>query len=95
MQVADAAWILHCCGCGCGCKLYNSTPSLGTSICCSRGPQKTKREKKEKKKNYQSSPNIKLPGKKVTEGQLKKLGVRMIPLIPEAVPPKWTHEDDL
>ena len=39
MQVADASWILHCCGCGiepllkCASRSSDSTPSMGTSIC--------------------------------------------------------------
>ena len=39
MQVTVAAWIWHCCSC-------DSTPSLGPSMCCGRGPKKTKRKKK-------------------------------------------------
>ena len=35
------AWIWHCCGCGVGQWLGSDLiPSLGTSICCGRGPKK-------------------------------------------------------
>ena len=41
VQVADAAWIQRCCGVGGSCS-SESTPSLGTSLCCGCGPKKDK-----------------------------------------------------
>ena len=39
-QVADAAWILHCCGWGTSSSSSDLSPSLGTSICRRCGPKK-------------------------------------------------------
>ena len=39
LEVADTAWILHCCGCS-----SYSTSSLGTSICCEWGPEEQKKK---------------------------------------------------
>ena len=42
--VADAAQIQHCCSRGAGLSYSSdSTPSLGTSICCRCGPKKKKK----------------------------------------------------
>ena len=40
VQVTDSAQIPHCCGCGIQAGSYSSdsTPSLGTSMCCGFGP---------------------------------------------------------
>ena len=45
VKIADAARILHACGCGTGQQLcsFNSTLSLGTSMCHRCGPKKTKK----------------------------------------------------
>ena len=41
VQVTDGAWIWHCCGCGvCQWLSSDSTPGLGTSICCGYAPKK-------------------------------------------------------
>ena len=50
-QVANAAWIWHCCGCGEDQQLHSdSTPSLGTSICHKYGHKK-KNEKNINERN--------------------------------------------
>ena len=47
VYVADRTQNLHCCSCGAGQQLCSSisTPSLGTSICCSCSPKKQKEKK--------------------------------------------------
>ena len=48
--VTDAAGIPRHCGCGVARSCSsNSTPSLGTSICCECGPKKTKTKQNKKK----------------------------------------------
>ena len=50
-QVADTAWIWHCCGCGeVGSYSSNWTPSLGTPICRGAAPKRQRKEKRKKKK---------------------------------------------
>ena len=43
IEVADVAWILHCCGCGVG-RSYSSDsiPCLRTSMCHGCGPRNKK-----------------------------------------------------
>ena len=51
LQVPDAAQIWRCCG-----YSSNSTPCLGTSVCCGCGPNMTK-EKRKRKKEIKDTKN--------------------------------------
>ena len=64
------AQIWHCCECGI--RPSDSTPSLGTFICCGYSPKKTKKERKKERRSKGKKEKASKKERKKREGGRKE-----------------------